>query len=195
MATTGVRLDPVSVICFVPRVAAGLSERRYVVLPAAPGAARSTSIAWRRPPSTAIRSDALDLAVLSQKEAPQRSGGMGTQDCHIGVQAADDGSAIIAVTGEIDIASSLSFAQRLSAILDEGAAHVIVDLRTTSYLDTTGLSVLWEAAKRCRSENRELAIVCSAGRVRHALSNSGLDQVVVTHATLDEALGRPGATS
>ena len=109
--------------------------------------------------------------------------------------ARQDGTAIIAVTGEIDIATSLAFEQHLSAILDEGAVFVIVDLRTTGYLDTTGLSVLWESAKRCRRENRELAIVCSAGRVRHALCNSGLDQLVATHATLDEALGRPGTTS
>lgn len=120
---------------------------------------------------------------------------MGTRDCHISVLRAEDGIAIVAVTGEIDMASSLSFGQRLSAILDEGASQVIVDLSATGYLDTTGLSVLWESAKRCRRENRELAIVCFAGRVRHALANSGLDQVVATHATLDEALGRPGTTS
>jgi anti-sigma B factor antagonist len=120
---------------------------------------------------------------------------MGTQDYHISVRRPEDGSAIIAVTGEIDITSSLSFGQRLSAILDEGATHVIVDLSATGYLDTTGLTVLWESAKRCRGEDRELAIVCSAGRVRQALSNSGLDQVVTTLATLQEARDRPGTTS
>ena len=37
-----------------------------------------------------------------------------------------------------------------------------------------------------------LAIVSSEGWVRHALANTGLDQLVPTHATLDEALGHGG---
>jgi anti-sigma B factor antagonist len=117
---------------------------------------------------------------------------MGTQDYRIRVLRRADGAAIIRVTGEIDIMSSLSFGERLSAVFEEGAAKVIVDLSAARYVDTTGLSVLWESAKRCRLEGRELAIVCSEGRVRRALANSGLDQVVATHATLDEAFGREG---
>ena len=118
---------------------------------------------------------------------------MGTQDDHrIGVLRPEDGTVIVQVTGKIDMASSLSFRERLFAVLDEGPAQVVVDLGAASYVDTTGLGVLWEAAKQCRLEDRELAIVCSAGRVRAALANTGLDQMIPTRATLDEALGRGG---
>jgi anti-sigma B factor antagonist len=111
------------------------------------------------------------------------------QDYHITVSRPEDGCVIVAVTGKIDIASSLSFGERLCAVLSQEATKVVVDLSAASYLDTTGLSVLWESAKRCRREGRQLVIVCSAGGVRSALATSALDQVVATHATLDEALG------
>lgn len=112
-----------------------------------------------------------------------------TQDYRVRVLRPEAGSVIVEVTGTIDIASSLSFGERLCAALNVEATKVVVDLSAAVYLDTTGLSVLWESAKRCRRDGRELAIVCPAGRVRSALANSTLDQVVATHATLDEALG------
>lgn len=143
-------------------------------------------------PSTVMCVGAPDLAVLSKKDELRRAGGMGNQDYRIRVLRAEDGSAVVVVAGEIDIASSLSFGERLSAVLDEGAERVVVDLTSAACVDTTGLSVLWESAKRCRLESRELVIVCCAGKVRHALANSGLDQVVATRATLDEALGHRG---
>ena len=117
---------------------------------------------------------------------------MGTRDYRISLLRQADGTMIIQVTGEIDIGSSLSFGERLNSALDEGAPQVIVDLSAARYVDTTGLSVLWESAKRCRLEDRELKIVCCEGWVRQALANSGLDQLVATHATLDGALGREG---
>lgn len=116
------------------------------------------------------------------------------QDYRIRVLRPEDGgSVIVEVTGKIDIASSLSFRERLFAVLDEGPGQVVVDLSATTYVDTTCLGVLWESAKRCRLQGRELALVCSGGRVRSALANSTLDQVVATHATLDEALGHGGS--
>ena len=112
-----------------------------------------------------------------------------TQDYRISLLRPEAGSVIVEVIGKIDIANSLSFGERLCAVLSEGATKVVIDLSAASYMDTTGLGVLWESAKRCRLDGRELAIVCPAGRVRSALANSTLDQVVATHATLDEALG------
>ena len=67
---------------------------------------------------------------------------------------------------------------------------MVVDLSAAEYVDTNGLSALWEAAKRCTPEGRELAVVCPEGRVRRALATTGLDQVMEIHTTLDDALGR-----
>ena len=117
---------------------------------------------------------------------------MGTDDFHVSLQRRADGISVILVSGEIDITNSLAFKECLLAVLDEGAMQVVLDLDATDRVDTTGLSVILELARRCGREDRELAIVSSEGWVRHALANTGLDQLVPTYATLDEALGHGG---
>ena len=114
---------------------------------------------------------------------------MGTEGFRIRPLQAADGTIVIKVSGEIDITSSLAFKERLFGALDEGATYVVVDLDAAAYVDTSGLSVLLELARRCKLEDRELATVCSEGMMRRALTNTGLDQVVPTYATLEEALG------
>ena len=98
-------------------------------------------------------------------------------------------------SGEVDVTSSHAFRDRLIDLLDEEPARVVVDLSDVAYVDTYALSALVEVANHCKREGCGLALVCSEGRMRRALADTGLDQVVATHATLDEALGqgRPSA--
>jgi anti-sigma B factor antagonist len=119
---------------------------------------------------------------------------MGTRDFRISPSRPADGIMVIEVSGEIDMTNSLAFRERLIEELDEDATQVVLDLHAAERVDTTGLSVILELAKRCGREDRELAIVCSEGWVRRALANTGLDQVIDTHATLEEALGRGGCS-
>ena len=86
--------------------------------------------------------------------------------------------------------NSLAFKERLFAFLDEGPRQVVVDLDAADHVDTTGMSVILELARRYSREDRALALVCSEGWVRRALAVTGMDQVVATHGTLDEALGQ-----
>jgi anti-sigma B factor antagonist len=115
---------------------------------------------------------------------------MRTEDFRITPLRPADGIIVIQVSGEIDITSSLSFKERVFAALDQSTTQVVLDLDAADRVDTTGMSVILELAKRCSREDRELAIVCSEGWVRRALANTGMDQVVTTHATLEEALGQ-----
>ena len=114
---------------------------------------------------------------------------MGSPDYRISTLRPADGVIVMQVSGEVDLANSLAFKECLSDGLDCAAALVVLDLDGADRVDTTGLSVILEVAKRCTREDRELAIVCSEGRVRDALAVTGLDQMIATHATLDEALG------
>ena len=97
---------------------------------------------------------------------------------------------VVRASGAIDLNGSLDFRERLFALLDERPARMLIDLSEADYVDTYALSVLVDAALRCRLEERRLAVVCSEGRMRRALAATGLDQFVATYATLDEALGQ-----
>jgi anti-sigma B factor antagonist len=113
---------------------------------------------------------------------------VGKRDYHISMLRPAEGVVVAQASGEIDVTSSHSFRDRLLALLDEEPARVVVDLSGVAYVDTYALSAVVEVANRCRLEDCRLALVCSEGRMRRALADTGLDQVVATHATLDEAL-------
>ncbi len=120
---------------------------------------------------------------------------MGIQDFHISPLRPADGIIVVRVSGEIDMTNSLAFRQRLFGELDEQATQVVLDLQAADRVDTTGLSAILDLAKRCALEDRDLAIVCPEGWVRRALANTSLDQVIDTHATLDEAFGQGGGAA
>ncbi len=115
---------------------------------------------------------------------------MGTEDFHISARRPADDVIVIEVSGEVDITNSLAFQQLLFEELEVGARQVVLGLNAADRVDTTGMSVLLTLAKRCRLDDRELAIVCPEGWVRRALATTGLDQMIAVHATLEEALGR-----
>jgi anti-sigma B factor antagonist len=100
-----------------------------------------------------------------------------------------DGLVVVQASGEIDVTGSVTFRDRLFALLDERADRLVIDLSNVAYVDTYALTALTDLEKRCRLEDRQLAIVCSEGSMRSALAATGLDKVVATFATLDEALG------
>lgn len=114
------------------------------------------------------------------------------QDFRITPLRPADGIIVVQLSGEIDMTNSLAFRQHLFRELDEQATQVVLDLRATDRVDTTGLSVILDLAKQCAREDRELAIVCPEGWVRRALAITSLDQMIDIHATLDEALGHGG---
>ena len=121
---------------------------------------------------------------------------MGPQDdYHIGVLRPENGLIVVRASGEIDAAGSYPFTQELLALLDEEPARMLVDLSRVAYVDTYALSALVDLARRCRQVDCGLAIVCSEGRMRRALAATGLDELVATHATMEDALRHDGPAS
>ncbi len=114
---------------------------------------------------------------------------MGTHDdYHVSMLRPADGLIVVQASGEIDVTGSYAFREQLLALVDEEPARVVVDLSSVVYVDTYALSALVDLANRCKLEDCQLALVCSEGTMRSALAKTGLDQLVATHATLDEAL-------
>jgi anti-sigma B factor antagonist len=72
----------------------------------------------------------------------------------------------VAVRGELDAATTSTLAARLSEIVDERDGPVIVDLCETSFMDSTGLTVLLGAFRRLKKRERVMVIICPPGAVR-----------------------------
>ncbi|MEX1279441.1 MAG: STAS domain-containing protein [Acidimicrobiia bacterium] len=87
---------------------------------------------------------------------------------------------LVAASGEIDIASAPSLDGALDAAIDAHAGPVAVDLRSVSFMDSSGLRSLLTARRRLAEDGRPLGLVCGPGPVRRVLEVAGvLDRLPV----------------
>jgi anti-sigma B factor antagonist len=80
----------------------------------------------------------------------------------------------VRVSGEVDIQTSPLLDKELQKVLDQGVSSILVDLDEVTFLDSTGLSVLIAALKRCQASGGELRLVSPRSNVRRVLEITGL---------------------
>jgi anti-sigma B factor antagonist len=112
----------------------------------------------------------------------------GLMDFAIKDRQVDDDRHVVAVTGEIDIFTAPEFKQRVSAPIDAGRSHVIVDLRETTFIDSSSLGVLIGAHRRLKLRGGSLVVVCDNDAIVKTFRITGLDGVFTLVRSLDDAL-------
>jgi anti-sigma B factor antagonist len=103
--------------------------------------------------------------------------------------ATDDGEIVVAsVSGEIDLATAPAVRAELAEAVPNRALGLVVDLTTTSYLDSSGVSLIFELAERLRRRQQQLRLVvpekAPLRRVLRIVDAAGLVPIV---ASVDEA--------
>lgn len=99
-----------------------------------------------------------------------------------------DGTAVVAVAGEIDVYTSPLLQERLVEVLRDGSPSIVLDLSAVTFLDSTGLGVLITGLKRCRSADGDLVLVTAQPNVLKVLEITGLNDVFKVHDSVDDAL-------
>jgi anti-sigma B factor antagonist len=99
-----------------------------------------------------------------------------------------DGTAVVAVAGEIDVYTSPLLQERLVEALKDGSSSIVLDLSAVTFLDSTGLGVLITGLKRCRSADGDLVLVTAQPNVLKVLEITGLNDVFQVHDSVDDAL-------
>ena len=99
------------------------------------------------------------------------------------------GVPVVAVAGEIDVATAPALRDRLQAQVHSGASTVVVDLLQVTFLDSTALGVLVGALKHCREAGGDLRLVISEARILKVFEITGLTQVFSISPTVEQALG------
>jgi anti-sigma B factor antagonist len=99
-----------------------------------------------------------------------------------------DGFALVAPSGEVDLATARGLGDVLRDETQDGVGHVVVDLSEVTYLDSTGLGVLLSALRRLTRLGRSLALVCPEGSVRRVFEITDLIGMLGVHETREEAL-------
>jgi len=99
-----------------------------------------------------------------------------------------DGWTILAVSGEVDVATAPRLREVLIDLVNKGQHRIVVDLGGVDFLDSTGLGVLVGALKRVRTHDGELALVCAEPRILKIFEITGLTKVFPMYRSADEAV-------
>ena len=99
-----------------------------------------------------------------------------------------NGYAVLAVSGEVDVATVPRLREQLHGLVAQGSNRIIVNLDGVDFLDSTGLGVLVGALKRVRSNEGDLYLVCTQPRIRKVFEVTGLTKVFSIHDSVDQAV-------
>jgi anti-sigma B factor antagonist len=94
---------------------------------------------------------------------------------------------MIAVSGRIDLITSRDLESVLNRAIDKNQL-IIVDLKDTEYISSSGLRVLLAGLKRLKAKNGDLRLISLQPVVREVFEISGLSNLFSLHINLEEAV-------
>jgi anti-sigma B factor antagonist len=89
-----------------------------------------------------------------------------------------DGTVVIRLHGEFDMACADRFEDELDGALDGETEALVMDLCGLQFMDSTGLAMLVMLNRTTTEHGIEYTVLCDGGAVRHVLLETGLDGVL-----------------
>ena len=100
---------------------------------------------------------------------------------------------VVTLTGEVDIVQAGQLRERLLGAVRNEDLGLVVDLTGASYIDSVGVSLLFELAEKLSERQLRLAVVLpEGGLVGRVLGIVNLGAVAELHPSVDEALAAIG---
>jgi len=81
----------------------------------------------------------------------------------------------VAVSGELDISTVPAFNKELSELRHNAAKTVVLDLSSTSFMDSTGLSAVLVAEMHARMRGQKFVVVAGPPHVHELFKLTGVD--------------------
>jgi anti-sigma B factor antagonist len=98
------------------------------------------------------------------------------------------GVPVVVAPDAIDITNADGLQAALLEASGQGHGMLVVDMSRTQFCDTAGLHALVGAHKRALAQGGEVRLVISGAAVRRVFELTGLDQVIPSFTSLQEAL-------
>ncbi len=102
----------------------------------------------------------------------------------------DGGTCVCHVSGELDAYTAPDLRDALNEELGQGVCWIIVDLDELTYVDSTGLGILVETAKRCRQAGGDVAVACERRNLLRIFHISGTHEILNVVGDVDAAQAR-----
>jgi anti-anti-sigma factor len=99
-----------------------------------------------------------------------------------------DGNVVVALEGDLDIASVPTVREQLLGLLRPGASRLVIDMSAVRYADASGLAVLVSTRRRAVLLGGELRLAAPGPEVAAVLNITGLSRHLATYPTLQSAV-------
>jgi anti-sigma B factor antagonist len=96
------------------------------------------------------------------------------------------GWTVLAVSGEIDIATASVLDEAIEKALSDDANRLVIDLEAVSFMDSTGLRTLIVAHRRLEADGGRMIVVPGSGPIRRLLEVAGVVDTLNVEASLDD---------
>ncbi|MGW7681697.1 STAS domain-containing protein [Kribbella sp. NPDC054772] len=97
-----------------------------------------------------------------------------------------DGVQVVRVCGEVDLTNAVEVRDAISRVASADVRVIVVDLSRTSYLDSSGIAMLFRLAERVTHRRQELRLVVPLDSpLRAALELTGVPQTIPVQPTLE----------
>jgi anti-sigma B factor antagonist len=98
------------------------------------------------------------------------------------------GVPVVTVPEEVDLTNATGLRVALLEAAADGAPAVVVDMTRTRFCDSAGLRARVSAHKQALAEGGEVLLAVRGAAVSRVLELTGIDRVLLSFASLDEAL-------
>ena len=103
----------------------------------------------------------------------------------------EDGVTIASVEGEIDLSNAAELEIAISQAVANEAVGLVVDLAEVDYLDSSGVTLLFNLSRRVSRRQQEFVVVVpNEAHVREILTLSGATETLALQDTLPGALSQ-----
>jgi anti-sigma B factor antagonist len=107
-------------------------------------------------------------------------------DVEVTRETLPEGSVVVRVEGELDMATSGSFEEAIAEA--EPGARLVIDLTECTFLDSSAVRVLVETARSMEESNGKVSLVTRDPGILRVLEIAAVDTMLPVHDTLDAAL-------
>ncbi|WP_461010045.1 STAS domain-containing protein [Streptomyces capparidis] len=115
-----------------------------------------------------------------------------SDELHLSVGHTRGSLAVAAVAGDVTLHTAPALRSRALELIEEGRAHLVLDLGGVEFCDSAGLSALigvWHAA---RNAGGSLVLAAVPQRLSRMLALTGVDTLLPVHPTASQALAAHG---
>lgn len=100
--------------------------------------------------------------------------------------------AVVTLPAEVDVSNADQVRQDLAAVVAQSASVVIVDMSTTTFCDSAGVTALVRTVREAKASGTRLRVATSAPAVTRVLAITGVDRLIEIYPSVAAAMADPG---